>query len=509
LAIENIGQYSQINGQLSDYFGADLGPFIAHGFTGIYFEEMEFSPYYHSSDDVIDNYSMDYCTEVVKASCATLIQCVTIPTPLYDFTIANGSDGSSIILNWEPNQDSNFDHYKIYVGTESRVYSREETTEETSYIIDQLTSGAEYYIGAGVIDSDGYESPIIEQNYIPFYFALDQGILLIDETADGNGSASKPSDEQVDQYYESLLSHFDFTHLDLIDNRGISLTDFGSYSTIIWQADDSYNLTTLDSILNELGRYLDEGGNLLYTGYLPCQAIEEAHNYPENFTSGDFVRDYLKITGTNKGFATRFSGATAGSTDYFDIRIDTIKTKDFPNQHLREIESIFASSEGKNILLYDSSFDPSTIYGSMIGEPVGVEYIGDDYKAITLTFPLYYMQKNQAKELLEYILSEKFSETLTIPEFSADIPQKFELYQNYPNPFNPMTMINYQLSINSDVDLSVYNLLGQRIATLVSENQSAGQHSVQWDASGFSSGVYYYILKAGEYRDYNKMVLIR
>jgi hypothetical protein len=509
LAIDNIGQYTQINGQLSDYFGADLGPFIVHGFTGIYFEELEFSPYYHSSDDVIDNYSMMYCTEVVKASCATLLQCITIPTPLQDFTIINGSDGNSLILNWEPNQDYNFDHYKIYVGTESRVYYREETTEESSYLLDQLTGGIEYYVGASVIDSDGYESAIIEQSYMPFYFALDQGILLIDETADGDGSLSRPSDEQVDQYYESLLSHFEFSNLDLSTNRGISLADFGSYSTIIWQADDFYNLATLDSILNELGRYLDEGGNLLYTGYLPCQAIEEAHSYPENFTSGDFVHDYLKISLANKGFATRFSGANAGSSDYFDIRIDTIKTIDFPNQHLREIESIAATAEGRNILFYDSNFDPSTIYGSMIGEPVGVEYIGDDYKAITLTFPLYYMQEDQAKELLEYILNEKFSETLSSERLSEDNPQKFELYQNFPNPFNPMTIINYQLSMNSDVDLSVYNLLGQKVATLVSDNQPAGQHSIQWDASGFASGVYYYILKAGEYRGYNKMVLIR
>jgi len=61
LAIEKIEEYTEINGQLSDYYGADLGPFIQHGFTGIYFEESEFSPYYHSSDDVIENYSMDFC----------------------------------------------------------------------------------------------------------------------------------------------------------------------------------------------------------------------------------------------------------------------------------------------------------------------------------------------------------------------------------------------------------------------------------------------------------------
>ncbi|MCK4754620.1 MAG: Zn-dependent exopeptidase M28, partial [Calditrichia bacterium] len=132
VALDNIDDYTQINGQLDDYYGADLGPFIQHGFTGIYFEESEFSPYYHSSDDVIENYSMEFCTEVIKASCATLIECSTIPTHLADFAISDPDNGSSLLLSWSPNSDYNFNHYKIYVGEESGVYNREETTQETN-----------------------------------------------------------------------------------------------------------------------------------------------------------------------------------------------------------------------------------------------------------------------------------------------------------------------------------------------------------------------------------------
>ena len=89
------------------------------------------------------------------------------------------------------------------------------------------------------------------------------------------------------------------------------------------------------------------------------------------------------------------------------------------------------------------------------------------------------------------------------------LPDKFALDQNYPNPFNPVTMINYQLPMINDVDLSIYNLLGQRVATLVSERQSAGRYQVEWDASGFSSGVYYYRIKAGEFEQIRKMVLLK
>ena len=83
-----------------------------------------------------------------------------------------------------------------------------------------------------------------------------------------------------------------------------------------------------------------------------------------------------------------------------------------------------------------------------------------------------------------------------IEEFrEINIPVGISLSQNYPNPFNPTTTINYQLSMNSDVVLAVYNILGQRVATLVDKKQQAGNYSVQWDAISFASGVYFYILE--------------
>ncbi len=83
----------------------------------------------------------------------------------------------------------------------------------------------------------------------------------------------------------------------------------------------------------------------------------------------------------------------------------------------------------------------------------------------------------------------------TIEQISNDLPKEFRLGQNYPNPFNPSTVINYQLPINSFVELSIYNLLGQKIVTLVSEQQPAGIHRLNWDARGLASGVYLYRLE--------------
>ena len=92
---------------------------------------------------------------------------------------------------------------------------------------------------------------------------------------------------------------------------------------------------------------------------------------------------------------------------------------------------------------------------------------------------------------------------------NAKDPVDFSLYQNYPNPFNPVTMINYQLPMINDVELNIYNLIGKKVATLVSERQSAGAYQVEWDATDLASGVYYYQLKAGEFREVKKMVLVK
>jgi pimeloyl-ACP methyl ester carboxylesterase len=94
-------------------------------------------------------------------------------------------------------------------------------------------------------------------------------------------------------------------------------------------------------------------------------------------------------------------------------------------------------------------------------------------------------------------------------DWKVNIPHEFALGQNYPNPFNPNTIINYELPITNEVEISIYNLLGQKVAKLVSKKQNAGYHQVEWDASGFASGIYYYRIQAGEFQNVKKMVLLR
>ena len=81
--------------------------------------------------------------------------------------------------------------------------------------------------------------------------------------------------------------------------------------------------------------------------------------------------------------------------------------------------------------------------------------------------------------------------------------------QNYPNPFNPSTTITYHLPKTSNVELKVYDVLGNEIATLVNEVQSAGRYTVDFNATNIASGVYLYKIKAGDFIITKKMILIR
>lgn len=89
------------------------------------------------------------------------------------------------------------------------------------------------------------------------------------------------------------------------------------------------------------------------------------------------------------------------------------------------------------------------------------------------------------------------------------VPKSYSLDQNYPNPFNPSTVIEYSLPTSVPVQLRIYNMLGQVVKTLVNERQIPGKYTIRFDATQFATGVYFYSLQAGEFRQVKKMLLLK
>jgi len=89
------------------------------------------------------------------------------------------------------------------------------------------------------------------------------------------------------------------------------------------------------------------------------------------------------------------------------------------------------------------------------------------------------------------------------------VKEKFSLAQNYPNPFNPQTTIHYQLPESSKVTLSVYDINGRLVRTLVKQQKNAGQYSVLFNANELASGVYFYKLSTENFSEFRKMLLVK
>jgi flagellar hook assembly protein FlgD len=96
----------------------------------------------------------------------------------------------------------------------------------------------------------------------------------------------------------------------------------------------------------------------------------------------------------------------------------------------------------------------------------------------------------------------------------GELVKSFTLFQNYPNPFNPSTVISWQLAVGSEVELNIFNLLGQEVRTLVDKRQEAGYHSVRWDGNDnqgnpVASGIYLYRIKTGEFVSVRQMLMMK
>jgi len=116
---------------------------------------------------------------------------------------------------------------------------------------------------------------------------------------------------------------------------------------------------------------------------------------------------------------------------------------------------------------------------------------------------------NDPTELDNYALDIPVGSASAIDDNPTAFPAEPFLEQNYPNPFNPRTTIRYQLAAAGKVDLSVYNLSGQKVLTLVNGQQQPGSHTVTLNASQLPSGVYFYRLKTEAFTSQRKMILLR
>ncbi len=176
-------------------------------------------------------------------------------------------------------------------------------------------------------------------------------------------------------------------------------------------------------------------------------------------------------------------------------------------------DSITLAPIGKaNIFINGHDIDSSDIYSD---STFGLYYrmIKGGTYTITYSAPYYYPKtisgiyaKDDSATTLNVLLRPY---AVPVGKQVSNVPDRFELKQNYPNPFNPLTKINYQITKNDFVKLSVYDILGNEVAVLVNEKQTPGTYHVEWDGTNYTSGIYFYKIISGDYIESKRMVLLK
>jgi len=144
------------------------------------------------------------------------------------------------------------------------------------------------------------------------------------------------------------------------------------------------------------------------------------------------------------------------------------------------------------------------------------EYVGFDIlpgESVDVAGDVHKLSEYFSLEYFDIVYSISVFEHLLFPWKAVieinKVPTRFLLSQNYPNPFNPTTTISYKIPQTEFVSLKIYDILGREAATLVNEEKPAGSYEVQFNANGLTSGIYFYQLRAGEYSETKKMLLLK
>jgi len=252
--------------------------------------------------------------------------------------------------------------------------------------------------------------------------------------------------------------------------------------------------------------YLYTGGNLL---------IEMRQT---GFTSTN--RSVDALTTSTSGYGTMFSACYAssytgnsGSGGNFSI---VRLTADDPVPV--ELTSFTASANSNNVLLEWTTATEINNYGFEVerkAENSGYEMVGFVTGSGSTTEQRSYIftdVKVPDGKYLYRLKQKDFDGTFSFSyevEVEVNSPAVYALDQNYPNPFNPSTTINFSVAEASVVKISVYNLLGQEVALLLDEFKEAGPHTITFDASSLTSGLYLYSLETPQFRQTKKMILAK
>ncbi len=204
------------------------------------------------------------------------------------------------------------------------------------------------------------------------------------------------------------------------------------------------------------------------------------------------------------------SDARFGYVRYVDGQLTRFVVQD-ATYLLADGETVFRASETIDVSLERGDY-AGFVRGPNVGYQLRMPHWGNEWTAARLGGGAWLGTAIEGEMIVLELAGEGTLELGSDQHVEAGAqprPDRYALHPNAPNPFNPTTRIRFDLPTSSLVQLTVYNVLGQEVERLVERRMRPGRHEVQWDATGYRSGLYFYALKADSYRAQRKMILLR
>ncbi len=448
----------------------------------------------------------------------------------------------TLILSWDKYKISNLSGYRIY-------YSDDQTLDNWKLAADENTltslstkvtfnnpsnflepsNKSQFYFYLVAVDSDGNES--ISSDVYSALLRTDNTpkTIIVDgfDRYGGSGSWSEPQHNFNTFYFDAVLDNFS-TKIsscsnEAVINEEVELTD---YDVVIWFLGDEtiQDNTLVNTEQYKLALFLENGGKLFISGEDIGRDLDTKHSYNE-FSDTLFYHQYLKSKFMHDGLPILFEVYGENGTPFqgFHTTFGETYPVDAPDD-IEPINGAFPilnytyerdSTFRKGGIAYIGNFGSSSEIGSLVYFSFGFETIGD--KDIRLD------AMHKVLATLNAIVVPSVGDNLLLPN-------ELRLEQNYPNPFNPTTTIKYTIPSsvmlnsfqhlnnetpkqvrgdNYNVSLTIYDVLGREVATLVNKKQKPGNYSVGFSVKNLSSGIYFYRLEAGQQIITKKMIILK
>jgi hypothetical protein len=503
VAAETIEQYTDITVTIFNTAmngGSDSYSYWQEGFPAVAYIEHDLSPYCFTPADTLGNCNIPYLAKVAGGILAILAEQQLIPTPQ---GVNSHSSKTDIALQWKPTNNNVVRGVNVYRSeTAGQQYQKINSTPVSGAVYHDQTAVQNmqyYYVLTTVNDSlqeSGYSKEVTGAR-----FNFCDTLLVISNL---KGNLTTP--DSVFAFYQAALDTIPFVWYDFNATHKVSVGLLSRYSSILWIS-NSAQFENLDNDEHKsVSEYISNGGNLLFAGFNPMRFWMNGITYPVKTSDTSLFHQLFKIDSVDRKSQCLMFRANAVLSDYDTLRVDSLKYSEikYPGE-IYNIEVFSPTPDASIVYRLDTKYDSTTSFGKMKHRPVGLEYMGADFKSILLSFPLYYIDTNDVQKFLHYVMTEKFIHSVGIEPIDHFDPFSLLIY---PNPVADYINVDFNLSKSGRIKLSLMSMQGKILRTWIDSNLESGPHSLIFDINSQPSGVYYIVLQCNEERSVRKIVRI-